>query len=158
MLCKLEWFKNQMNHHFHGPMLSCTQPLRLECDILEGFMNLEDGMNLAPNKFMQNQMFIQEFMHEIAKTPWRRVTTLSRSSSKEALPSAHLYSYGFKMIFGERYSLGGLQGVEFQHPMKCKKKNLIWEDGNLLWRSTKVEIGRRHPSVVKWMWMEIKKL
>ena len=141
-----------MNHHSHGPLLSCTQPLRVECECLE------DGVNFSPNKLMQSQMFIWELRHEIYKTPWRRVTTLSRSSSKEALPSAPLDPYGFKMIIGDRSSLGGLQGVAFQHPMECKEKNLIWEDGNLLWRSTKMENGRRHPLVDKWMWIERKKL
>ena len=99
--------------------MSYTQPLRLECELLE------DGLNFAPKKSMQNQMFISELMHEMAKTPWRRVTTLSRGSSKEALPSDPLDPYGFKMIIAMRSFLGDLQGVSFQHPIECKKKNLI---------------------------------
>ena len=140
-----------MNHYSHGPLLSCTQPLRLRCDLLERIMNLEDGVNFAPNKFMQNQMFIRELRHEIAKTPWRRVTTLSRGSSKEAFLLAPLDPYGFNMIIGERSFLGGLQGVAFQHPVECKEKNLIWEDGSPFWRNTNMEEDRRYSSGDKWM-------
>ena len=104
-LCKIEWFKKQMNHHSVGPLLSCTQSLKVEC----GF--LEDGVNFSPNKFMHNQMFIRELTHEIAKTPWRRVTVLSRGSSKEALPSGPLDPFESKGLMGERSSLKYLQGV-----------------------------------------------
>ena len=115
-------------------------------------------MNFVPNKFMQNHMFILELIQETHKTPWRRITMLSRGSSEEALPSAHLDPYGFKMIISVRYFLGYLQGVAFQHPMECKKKNLIWEKGSLLWKGTKVDHDGRHPHWDEWGWMESKKL
>ena len=83
---------------------------------------------------------------------------LSRGSSEEALPSTHLDPYGFKMIIGVRSFLGDLQGVAFQHPMECKKKNLIWEKGSLHWKGTKVYHDGRHSHWEEWEWMESKKL
>ena len=65
------------------------------------------------------------------------------------LPTTYLGPYGIKLI---------LEKNAFQHPMKCKDKNLIWEDGSPHGRSTKMENGRRHPQMVEWMWMESKKL
>ena len=69
-LCKLEGFKGELNHQPHVSLMSYTQPLRLECELLE------DGVKFAPNKSMQNQKFIRELTHEIARTPWRRVIVL----------------------------------------------------------------------------------
>ena len=62
-LCNLDLMKEGMKHHPNGPMMGCTQHVRLGCELLE------DGMNFVPNKFMQNHMFILELRHEIAKTP-----------------------------------------------------------------------------------------
>ena len=97
-------------------------------------------------------------MHEIAKSPSRRVTVLSRGSSNETLPSAPLDPYGSKIIIDERSFLGGLQGVSFQPLMKCKEKGLIWEDGRPHWRNAKTGKSRRNPHGVEWMWMGGKRL
>ena len=77
---------------------------------------------------------------------------------EETLLLAYLDPYGFKMVTGVGASLGDLQEVAFQHPMKCKGKNLIWENGSLHWRSTKMEHGGRHPHLDEWVWMVSKRL
>ena len=38
--------------------------------------------------------------------------------NEEVFPPAHLDLYGFKMVIGVRFSLGGIQGFAFQRPMK----------------------------------------
>ena len=57
--------------------------------------------------------------------------------SDDVLPSAHLDYFGFKRIFDERSSLGDLQGVTSQLPMRCKEKYLLWEIGSLHWEDAK---------------------
>ena len=64
---------------------------------------------------------------------------------EKPLPSAYLDPYGFNMVIDEWFSLGDLQEIAFQHPMKCKDRNLKWEDGILHWRGTKMEHDQRHP-------------
>ena len=107
---------------------------------------------------MQKHMFILELGHETTKIPSRRFIALSRGSSEEALPSAHLDPYGFKMIIGVRSFLGDLQGVAFQHPLECKKEGLIWGEGIILWKGTKADHDGRHSHWEEWEWMESKKL
>ena len=51
-----------------------------------------------------------------------------------------------------------LEKRTFQNPMKCKDKNLIWEDGIPHGRSTRMRRRRRHPQVSEWMWMMSKEL
>ena len=63
--------------------------------------------------------------------------------------TTYLGPYGIKLI---------IEKIAFQYPMKCKDRNLIWEDGSLHVRSTKIEDGRRHPQMIEWMWMMSKKL
>ena len=62
------------------------------------------------------------------------------------------------MVIGVGSSLEDLQGVSFQHPMKCNRKNMIWEDGSLPWESAKEEHDGRHLYVDGWVWMMTKKL
>ena len=112
-----------MNHQPQVSLLSFTQPLRLECNLLEDVMNYV--------YHTKEHRFIFELGHDPTKTPWRRVTMLSRGSSEEDFPSAHLDPYGFKMIIGVRSFLGDLQGVAFQHPMECTNKNMIWDKGSV---------------------------
>ena len=64
-------------------------------------------------------------------------------------PTTYLGPYGINLI---------LEKISFQYPMKCKDKNLIWEDGSPHGRSTKMEDGRIHPQMIEWMWMESKRL
>ena len=52
-----------------------------------------------------------------------------------------------------RCFLGDLQGVAFQHPMKCNRINLIWEDGSIPGESAKEEHDGRHLHVDGWVWM-----
>ena len=77
---------------------------------------------------------------------------------EEVLPSTYLDPDGFNMVIGEEYSLGDLQEVAFQHPKKCKNRNLIWVDGILHWRNTKVEHDRRHPQLDERVWMVSKRV
>ena len=44
-----------------------------------------------------------------------------------------------------------LEKLTFQNPMKCKDKNLIWEDGSPHGRSAKMRRRRRHPQMIEWM-------
>ena len=46
-----------------------------------------------------------------------------------------------------------LEKLTFQNPIKCKDRNLIWEDGSPHGRSTKMENGRRHAKMFEWMWI-----
>ena len=115
-------------------------------------------MNLFQKKLIQNPMFILELEYETTITPLKRLTTLSLSTSEEVLPPTHLDLYGFKMVMDVRSSLGDLQGVAFQHPMKCKKKNMIWEGDSLHWKGTKIEHDGRHLHVDGWVWMVRKTL
>ena len=78
--------------------------------------------------------------------------------SNDVFPLAHLDPFGFKRIIDERYSLGDLQGVTSQLPMRCKEKDLLWEIGNLHWEDTKGEHDLRHPHLDQWGWMESKRL
>ena len=64
-------------------------------------------------------------------------------------PTTYFDPYGIKLI---------LEKIAFQHPVKCKSRNMIWDDGSLHGRSTKMEDGRRHPQWVELMWMESKKM
>ena len=108
-----------MNPQPHVSLMSHTQPLKLKCDILEGVMNLE-------------------MEYEIACTPWRSYTTLSRDSSKMVFPSSHLDPYGFKMIVDIRSSLRDLQGDAFQLFMRGKGKKFFMNNGRSHWRNTKM--------------------
>ena len=54
----------------------------------------------------------------------------------DVLPSAHLDPYGFKMNIDGRFFLGDLQGVASQHPMRCKGRNLLLENGSIIWEGT----------------------
>ena len=103
-------------------------------------------------------MFIFDLEYETATTSLERLIVLSLSSSEEVFPPTHLDPYGFKMAIGVIYSLTDLQGISFQHPMKCKERNMIWEDGSLHWKGTKVEHDRRHPHRNEWRRMESRKL
>ena len=76
----------------------------------------------------------------------------------ETLFPTYLDPYGFNLVIGKGYSLVYLQEIAFQHPMKCKGRNLIWEGGSLHWRSTKMEHGQRHPHLDEWVWMVSKRL
>ena len=51
-----------------------------------------------------------------------------------------------------------LEKLTCQSPMKCKGKNLIWEDGSPHGRSTRMKRRRRHPQVIGWMWLMSKEL
>lgn len=53
------------------------------------------------------------------------------------LLSAHLDSFGFKRWIDERSSVGDLQGVTSQLPMKCKEEHWLGEIGSLQWEDTK---------------------
>ena len=66
--------------------------------------------------------------------------------------------YGFKKDIDERSSLEDLRGATSQHPMKCKRRNLVWEAGSLPWESVKEEHNGRHLHVDGWVWMMSKKL
>ena len=77
---------------------------------------------------------------------------------EETLLLAYLDPYGFNMVIGEGSSLGDSQEIAFQHPMKCKGRNLMWEDGVLHWRNTNMEHGRRHPHLDERVWMVSKRL
>ena len=48
-------------------------------------------------------------------------------------------------------SFGDLQEISFQHPMKCKDKNLIWEDGVLHWRNSTFGHDDRYSPWVGWV-------
>jgi len=115
-----------MDHHPLGPLLSCTQPLRLKCDLLGGVM------------------IILELGYEIACTPWRSYTALSRDRSKRVFPSSHLDPYGFKMIVDMRSSLRDLQGNALQHFMACREEELIMENDSPHEKNAKVKNDRRH--------------
>ena len=64
-------------------------------------------------------------------------------------PTTYLGTYGIKLI---------LEKIAFQYPMKCKDRNLIWEDGSPHGRSTNMDHGRIYQKSVEWMWMESKNL
>ena len=66
-LCKLDLFREGMNHHPHVPLLSCTQQLRLGCEILD------DEMNYVQKIPMQNHMFIFELEYEATTTSLERL-------------------------------------------------------------------------------------
>ena len=70
---------------------------------------------------------------------------------EENLLSAYLDPYGFNMVIDEVSSLGYLQEIAFKYPMKCKGRNMIWEDGFLHWRNTKMEHGQCHPHLGEWV-------
>ena len=76
----------------------------------------------------------------------------------DVLPLAHLDSSRFKRIIDERSSLGDLQGVTSQLPMRCKEEDLLWEIGSIHWEDTKGEHDWRHPHLDEWRWMESKRL
>ena len=46
-------------------------------------------------------------------------------------PTSYLDHYGVNLVIDEWSSFGDLQEIAFQRPMKCKDRNLIWEDGIL---------------------------
>ena len=132
-----------MNHHPHVTFLICIPHLRLGCELLE------DEMNLVQNTLIQNHVFIFELEYETTTASLGRLKHISLRSREEIFPPTHLDPYGFKTVIGVGSSLGDLQGLTFQHPMKCKGINLSWEDGSLHWRSTKMKHGRRHLHVVE---------
>ena len=64
-------------------------------------------------------------------------------------PTTYLGPYGIKL---------NLEKIAFQHPMKCKSRNMIWENDSLPWESAKEGQDGRHPHVDGWVWMMRKKL
>ena len=64
-------------------------------------------------------------------------------------PTTHLGPYRVSLI---------LEKVAFQNPMKCKDRDLVWEDGSPHGRSTKMKRRRNHPQVIEWMWLMSKEL
>ena len=64
-------------------------------------------------------------------------------------PTTYLGPYGIKLI---------LEKISFQHPMKCKSRNMIWENEIIPWESVKEEQYGRHPHVDGWVWMMSKEL
>ena len=51
-----------------------------------------------------------------------------------------------------------LEKNAFQHPMKCKDKNFIWEHGSPHGRSTKMKRRGRHPQLIELMWLMRKQM
>ena len=64
----------------------------------------------------------------------------------------------FPTTYLDPYEINLIIEVAFQYPMKCKDINLIWEDGSLHGKGTKIESEERHPQMDEWMCMESKKL
>ena len=58
------------------------------------------------------------------------------------LPTTYFAPYGINLVIEE---------IAFQYPMKCKDKNLIWEDGILHWRSAIFGHDDRHSPWVGWV-------
>ena len=128
-----------MNHQPDVSLLSCTQPLRLECDLLEGFMNFE-------------------MEYEAATMSWERLSALSNNSSEGALPLSPLDLDGFKMAMDMRYFLRDIQENEFQHFMTRKEEELVVENDSPHGKNAEVNNERRHPHGVEWMWGKSKRL
>ena len=67
-------------------------------------------------------------------------------------PLIHTHHYGSffptTYLILERVSLI-LEKLTFQNPIKCKDRNLTWEDGSPHGMSTKMRIRRRHPQVIQ---------
>ena len=61
----------------------------------------------------------------------------------------YLDPYGINLVIEE---------VSFQYPMKCKDKNLIWEDGILHWRNATFGHDDRHSPWVGWVMLMRKRL
>ena len=51
-----------------------------------------------------------------------------------------------------------LEKIAFQNPMKCKDRDLVWENGSPHRRSTKMKRRRKNPQGVEWMWLMSKEL
>ena len=107
---------------------------------------------------MKNYITILKMDYEATTTSLERLTVLSNNGGEEMLSSSPLDPYGFNMVMDERSSLGDLQRVAFQNSMKCKERDLVWEDGSHHGRITKRNNGRRHPQLIEWMWMRRKRL
>lgn len=88
-MCKLERFKGDLNPQPPISLLSCTQPLRLKCDLLEGVMNLE-------------------MEYEAATMSLEGLSTLSTNSGEEDLLFSPLDLDGFKMAIDMGSSLRDL--------------------------------------------------
>ena len=99
-----------MNHHPHAPFLSCTQPLRLERELLEDETNHDTPM--------KNYATILKLEYEIATTSLERLKTLRNNGGEEILSSLHLDPYGLNIVMSERSSQGGIQRAAFQTSMK----------------------------------------
>ena len=78
--------------------------------------------------------------------------------NENMFPSLYLDPYGIKLVIDEWSSFGDLQGIAFQHSMKWKYRNLIWEDGILHWRDTNFEHDDRHSPLVGWVMLMSKRL
>ena len=107
-MCK--GFKEEMNPHPHASWLSCIQPLRLECELLEDGVNHDTPMKNNESNF--------EMENETAATSLEELAALLHMGGEEILPPSHLGPHGSNIVMGERYFLRGLQGAAFQTSMK----------------------------------------
>ena len=64
-------------------------------------------------------------------------------------PTTYLVPYGIKLV---------IKKITFQNPLKCKDKNMIWEDGILHWRNATYGHNDRHSSWVGWVMLMSKRL
>ena len=78
--------------------------------------------------------------------------------NENIFPSIYLDPYGSNMVIDEWSSYEDLQEISFQRPMKCKDRNLIWENGILHWRDASVGHDDRHSPLVGWVMLMSKRL
>ena len=64
-------------------------------------------------------------------------------------PTTYLDPYGINLVIEE---------IAFQYPMKCKDRNMIWEDGILHWRNATFGHDDRHSPWVGWVMLMSKRL
>ena len=86
-----------MNLRPHTFWLSCIQPLRLECEILEDGVNHDTPMKDNESNFKPED--------ETTATSLEESAALSNMGGEEMLPPSQLCPHGSNIIRGERSSL-----------------------------------------------------
>ena len=124
-----------MNPHPHTYFMNCIHPLRWKCEILEDEVNHDTSM--------ENHETNCEPKEEKTITSLKGLAALLNMGGEETSPPSHLDPHRSNIVMGKRPFLRGLQGAAFQTLMKCKKQELVWEDGALMGGVPKKRISGR---------------